>query len=129
MLEAFSEYFKRYQTAMQAWYQLGNLYSQQCSNQTDFMTRLKELAAEGGFTKQDEIVKFLFLIHNTNQKVRESLINKAEPSKTLHEFLTMARTVESHTTTETLSKKFLANVGGTAISAVGKQVSKVRYPR
>ena len=33
----------------------------------------------------------------------------------------MARTVESHTATETLSKKFLANVGGTAIAAVGKQ--------
>ena len=33
----------------------------------------------------------------------------------------MARTVESHTATEILSKKFLANVGGTAIAAVGKQ--------
>ena len=68
VLDAFSEHFKPCQTAMQAWYQLGNLYSQQSSNQTDFMTRLKELVAEGGFTNQDEIVKFLFLIHNTNQK-------------------------------------------------------------
>ena len=125
VLDAFSEHFWSCQTVMQAWYQLGNLYSQQCGNQTDFMTRLKELAAEGGFSNQDEIVKFLFLIHNTNQKVREYLIDKADPSKTVHEFLTMARTVESHTATETLSKKFLANVGGTAIAAVGKQ----KFPR
>ena len=121
VLEAFSEHFRPCQTVMQAWYQLGNPYSQQCANQTDFMTRLKELAAEGGFSNPEEIVKFLFLIHNTNQKVREYLIDKAEPTKTVHEFLTMARTVESQTATETLSKKLLANVGGTSIGAVGKQ--------
>ena len=121
MLDAFSEHFRPCQTTIQTWYQLGNLYSQQCRNQTDFMTRLKELAAEGGFTNQEEIVKFLFLIHNTNQKVREYLIDKADPTKTVREFLTLARTVESHTATKTLSKKFLVNVGSTAIGAVGKQ--------
>ena len=70
VVKAFGEEFKPCQTVMQSWYQLGNLYSSHCKDQTEFMTRIKELAKEGGFTNQEEIIKFLFLIHN-NTKVRE----------------------------------------------------------
>ena len=76
VVKAFGEEFKPCQTVMQSWYQLGNLYSSHCKDQTEFMTRIKELAKEGGFTNQEEIIKFLFLIHNNNTKVREYLIDK-----------------------------------------------------
>ena len=72
VLEAFQAHFKPCQTVMQSWYQLGSLYSSNCKDQTEFMTRIKELAKEGGFTQQEELVKFLFVIHNTDPKVRET---------------------------------------------------------
>ena len=75
--------------------QLGNIYSSQCKDQTEFMTKLKELSKETGFKEPDELTKFLFVIHNTDSKVREYLIDKGDPSKTCTEFLQMARSVES----------------------------------
>ena len=70
VLEAFESYFKPMQTIMHSWYQLGNIYSSQCKDQTEFMTRLKELSKETGFKEPDELTKFLFVIHNTDSKVR-----------------------------------------------------------
>ena len=49
VLEAFESYFKPMQTIMYSWYQLGKIYSSQCKDQTEFMTRLKELSKETGF--------------------------------------------------------------------------------
>ena len=78
------------QTIMHSWYQLGNIYSSQCKDQTEFMTKLKELSKETGFKEPDELTKFLFVIHNTDSKVREYLIDKeGDPSKTCREFLQM----------------------------------------
>ena len=102
VLEAFDSYFKPMQTIMHSWYQLGNIYSSQCKDQTEFMTKLKELSKETGFKEPDELTKFLFVIHNTDSKVREYLIDKGDPSKTCTEFLAMARSVESMVKTETL---------------------------
>ena len=46
VLDAFDSYFKPMQTIMHTWYLLGNIYSSQCKDQTEFMIRLKpELAA------------------------------------------------------------------------------------
>ena len=118
VVKAFGEEFKPCQTIMQSWYQLGNLYSSHCRDQTEFMTRIKELAKEGGFTNQEEITKFLFLIHNKNTKVREYLIDKAEPSKTSYEFLVLAKTIESQTQTESMSRKLLEKVSNTPVAAV-----------
>ena len=95
VLEAFDSYFKPIQTIMHSWYQLGNIYSSQCKDQTEFMTKLKELSKETGFKEPDELTKFLFVIHNTDSKVREYLIDKGDPTKTCTEFLAMARSVES----------------------------------
>ena len=73
VLDAFEAHFKPCQTAMHSWYQLGSVYSNQCKNQTEFMQKLKEIAQETGFrpTVRDELIKFLFVTHNTDQKVRE----------------------------------------------------------
>ena len=45
------------------------------------MTRLKELSKETGFKEPDELTKFLFVIHNTDSKVREYLIDQRGPNK------------------------------------------------
>ena len=94
VLEAFDLYFKPMQTTMHTWYQLGNIYSSQSKDQTEFMTKLRELSKETGFKEPDELSKFLFVIHNTDTKVREYLIDKGNPNNTCTEFLTMARSVE-----------------------------------
>ena len=96
-------------------------------DQTEFMTRIKELAKEGGFTNQEEIIKFLFLIHNNNTKVREYLIDKAEPNKTSYDFLVLAKTIESQTQTESMSRKLLEKVGNTPVAAVQRTRSKTPF--
>ena len=118
ILEAFEGHFKPCQTVMQSWYQLGSLYSSNCKDQTEFMTRIKELVKEGGFKEKDEVIKFLFVIHNTDPKVREYLIDKGDPTKTCSDFLNLARSVESMVQTETMSKQLLQNVGKLSINAV-----------
>ena len=70
ILTTFKAHFKPCQTVMQSWYQLGSLYSSNCKDQSEFMARIKELVKEGAFTQQEEIIKFVFVIHNTNDKVR-----------------------------------------------------------
>ena len=80
---------------MQGWYQLGSLYSSKCRDQSEFMARIKEVVKEGGFTQQEEITEFLFVIQNRNDKVCEYLIDKADPTKTCSNFLNLARSVES----------------------------------
>ena len=120
ILTTFKAHFKPCQTVMQSWYQLGSLYSSNCKDQSEFMARIKELVKEGAFTQQEEIIKFLFVIHNTNDKVREYLIDKADPTKTCSDFLNLARSVESMVQTETMSKQLLQNVGKLSVSSVGQ---------
>ena len=68
VLEGFELHFRPCQTELHSWYQLGSVYSNQCRNQTDFMQRLRDIAKETQFKEKDELVKFLFIIHNTDQK-------------------------------------------------------------
>ena len=116
-------HFKPCQTAMHSWYQLGSVYSNQCKNQTEFMQKLKEIAQETGFTPavRDELIKFLFVTHNTDQKVREYLLDKADPEKTCQDFLKLAKTVESLVKTENMSRELLAGAGKVPVGAIAKQ--------
>ena len=120
VLDAFDSYFKPMQTIMHSWYQLGNIYSSQCKDQTEFMTKLRELSKETGFKEPDELTKFLFVIHNIDSKVREYLIDKGDPRKTCTEFLAMARSVESMVKTETLSRELLGQVGKVPVSSIDR---------
>ena len=63
------------------------------------------------FANKDEIVKFLFLILNINERVKDQLIEKMKPSDTLTDILQLAKIVESMVQMETLSKQILPNVG------------------
>ena len=85
------------------------------------MQKFRDIAKETEFKEKDELVKFLFIIHNTDQKVREYLIDKAEPKGSLNDYLKLAKTVESMVKTETMSRELLANAGKIPIGAVGKQ--------
>ena len=57
------------------------------------------------------------MIHNTDTKVRDYLIDKGDPTKTCSDFLTLARSVESKVQTETMSKQLLQNMGKLSINA------------
>ena len=71
------------------------------------MLKLKEIANDCSFTNSDEVVKFLFLTHNQNSRVKDALLDKMKGTSTLTECLTIAKTVESTMETEKLSKTFL----------------------
>ena len=66
VLAAFEKYFKPEQNQFHLWCTLGSIYSGQFKHQHDFLNRLKEVAWDCSFTNVDEIVCFLFLIHNQN---------------------------------------------------------------
>ena len=82
------------------------------------MTRIEELVREGGFKEKDEVIKFFFVIHNTDHKVREYLIDKGDPTKSCSDFLNLVRSVESMVQMETILKQLLQNVGKLSINAV-----------
>ena len=123
ILDAFEAHFKPCQTAMHNWYQLGSVYSKQCKNQTEFMQKLKQIAKERGLRAdiKDELIKFLFVTHNTDQKVREYLLDKADPEKTCQDFLKLSKTVESLVKTENMSRELLAGAGKVPVGAIAKQ--------
>ena len=108
---------------MHSWYQLESVYSNQCKNQTEFMQKLKEIAKETDFRNdvKDEIIKFLFVTHNTDLKVREYLLDKADPEKTCQDFPKIAKTVESLVKTENMSRELLAGAGKVPVGAKAKQ--------
>ena len=59
------------------------------------MSKLCDVANDCNFADKDEIIKFLFLIHNTNERVKGQLIEKMKTMETLTDTLQLAKTVES----------------------------------
>ena len=91
VLKAFKAYFKPTQSLFQSWYQLGGQYSSSFKSQMDFMLKLKEIANDCSFTNSDEVVKFLFLTHNQNSRVKDALLDKMKGTSTLTECLMIAK--------------------------------------
>ena len=83
VLEAFENYFKLEQNQFHSCYTLGTIYSSQFKCQHDFLTRLREVAKDCSFANADEIVCFLFLMHNQNTRVREELLKTMKPTDSL----------------------------------------------
>ena len=75
VLKAFKDYFKPAQNKYHGWYSLSGIYSSQFKSHSEFMVKLRECVREGSFEKPDEVVKFLFLMHNQNAHVCEELLN------------------------------------------------------
>ena len=75
------------------------------------MSKLHGIANSCSFENKDEIVKYLFIIHNTNDRVKDQLIKKMKTTDTLVDIVHLAKIVKSTFQTETLSKQLLQNVG------------------
>ena len=74
------------------------------------MSKLCDVANDCSFANKVEIVTFLFLIHNTNDRVKDQLIEKMKTMDTLTDILQLAKSVESTVQKETLSKQLIQNV-------------------
>ena len=58
----------------------------------------------------NELVKFLFLVHNQNGCVRENLLKEMKSDSTLQDCLCIAKLTEGTVHVEKLDQNFLANV-------------------
>ena len=76
-----------------------------------FLNKLKDVAADCSFTNKNKVIKFLFLIHNTNEGVKDYLIEHMKPDNTLVNVLQLAKTDESTVQREIISKQLFQNVG------------------
>ena len=75
------------------------------------MSKLHDVANDYRFANKDEIVKFLFLIHNTSERVKDQLIEKMKTMDTLTDILQLVKNIKSIVQKETLSKELLQNIG------------------
>ena len=96
VLTQFKNYFKPAQNVYHCWYMLRGLNSSQFKSQSDLMIRLRDVVKDCQFKKPDEIVKFLFLTHNQNPKVREELLKSMKEGDGLNDILDYARLVEGN---------------------------------
>ena len=110
LLDAFEQYFKPEQNIFQSWYSLGSIYSGAFKTQSDFYHKLNSVANDCNFTNKDEIVKFLYLTHNQNTRVREHLLKELTDTTSLADMLRMARVCEGTVHSEEISKPYLESV-------------------
>ena len=110
LLDAFEQYFKPEQNIFQSWYSLGSIYSGAFKTQSDFYHKLNSVANDCNFTNKDEIVKFLYLTHNQNTRVREHLLKELTDTTSLADMLRMARVCEGTVHSEEISKQYLESV-------------------
>ena len=81
------------------------------------------MANDCNFTNKDKIVKFLYLTHNQNTRVREHLLRGFTDKTSLADMLRMARVCESTVHSEEISKQYLKFV------KTVKQVDAIHHQR
>ena len=134
ILDKFEAYFRPQHNIIHAWYRIGTMFSDtgEIKTQSDFMYRLKDLAKQCEFTNSDEVVKFLFLIHNRHSEVKQELLKHVTKDTTLIQCLEYARSVEGNLQSVELSKyvgKMQPSTSTTDVHAVDKMKvkSKLRH--
>ena len=105
VLQVFEAHFTPLQSMIHSWYNLGALHSHHCKDQADFMSRLHSLSNNCAFTNADEVVKFLFLIHNSHKRVQDQILKDVTKNSSLTDCLLSVRRVEAHIQTEKLAHK------------------------
>ena len=110
LLNAFEHYFKHECDIFQSWYALGSMYSSAFKTQSEFYHKLNSVANDCNFTDKEEIVKFLYLTHNQNTRVREHLLKELTDTTSLADMLRMARVCEGTVHSEEISKQYLESV-------------------
>ena len=85
VLERFEANFRPEHNMIHAWYRTGTTFSnsEDITSQSEFMYRLKDLTSQCEFTNADEVVKFLFLIHNKHTEVKQELQKHVSKETTL----------------------------------------------
>ena len=96
VLDRFKAYSRPQHNMIHAWYRIGSTFSDsnEIKTQSDFMYRLKDLASQCEFTNADEVVKFLFLIHNKHFEVKQELLKCVTKDTTLGQCLEYAYNIE-----------------------------------
>ena len=74
------------------------------------MVKLHECVRECSSEKPDEVVKFLFLMHNQNAHVHEELLKSMKDGDGLNDILGYAHLVEGTQHSESLSKVYLDTI-------------------
>ena len=110
LLEAFEKYFKPERNIFQSWCALGSIYSGAFKTQSKFYHKLNSVANDCNFTNKEEIVKFLYLTHNQNTRVRKHLLKELTDTTSLADMLRMARVCEGTVHSEEISKQYLESV-------------------
>ena len=110
LLDAFEKYFKPKQNVFQSWYALGSIYSGAFKTQLEFYHKLNSVVDDCNFTNKDEIVKFLYLTHYQNTRVRDHLLKELTDTTSLTDMLRMTRVCEGTVHSEETSKEYLESV-------------------
>ena len=115
-----------------AWDRIGTMFSDssEIKTQSDFMYRLKDLTSQCKFTNSDEVVKFLFLIHNKHSEVKQELLKHVTKDTTLGQWLEYAHNIEGNLQSVKLSKyveKTQLSVSVTDVHAVDKRRVKPKH--
>ena len=110
VIEQFESYFKPSQSTFQSWYELGSLYSSQFKNQNDFLNKLLDMSKDCELDNPNELVKFLFLVHNQNSHVCENLLKEMKSDSTLQDCLHIAKLTKGIVHVKKLGQNFLADV-------------------
>ena len=110
VLEVFKAHFTPLQSMIHSWYNLGALHSHHCKDQADLMSQLHSLSNDCAFTNADEVVKFLFLIHNSHKRVQDQLLKDVTKNSSLTDCLLSVRRIEAHIQTEKLAHKIHNNL-------------------
>ena len=110
LLDAFESYFKPERNIFQSWYALGSIYCGAFKTQSEFYHKLNIVANDCNFTNNDEMVKFLYLTHNQNTRVREHLLKELTNTTSLADMLRMVRVCEGTVHSEEISKQYLESV-------------------
>ena len=108
--EAFEHYFKPERNIFQSWYALNSICSGALKTQSEFYHKLNSVANDCNFTNKDEIVKFLYLTHNQNTRVREHLLKELTDTTSLADMLRLAKVCEGRVHSEKISKQYLEMV-------------------
>ena len=111
VLDVFETHFTPLQSMIHSWYNLGALHSHHCKDQSEFMSKLRNLAKDCGFANQDEVVKLLFLIHNSHKRVQDQLLKEITKDSAINDCLQSARRVEAIIQSEKLAQKMHSNSG------------------
>ena len=65
------------------------------------------MANDCNFTNKEKIVKFLFLTHNQNTRVREHLLKEMQDTTSMTDMLSMVYVCEGTVYSEEISKQYL----------------------